>query len=125
MPTAAAARTSCGSRATRCSDRGLTRGIAMRAAVVVLLAAVTAAFAPQQTFRTSVDLVHFSVIVTDKQGAPVTGLTADDFELVEDGKSQTISYFLEGFPESGDLGRVLPLHLGLALDTSGSMEDDI
>src|SRR4051812_126127 len=97
----------------------------MRAAVVVLLAAVTTAFSPQQTFRTGVDLVHFSVIVTDKQGAPVTGLTADDFELVEDGKPQAISYFLEGFPESGDLGRVLPLHLGLALDTSGSMEDDI
>ncbi len=97
----------------------------MRAAVVVLLAALTTAFAPQQTFRTSVDLVHFSVIVTDKQGAPVTGLTAEDFELVEDGKPQSLTYFLEGFSESGDLGRVLPLHLGLALDTSGSMEDDI
>ena len=69
----------------------------MRAAVVVLLAAVTTAFAPQQPFRTSVDLVHFSVIVTDKQGAPVTGLTADDFELVEDGKPQSLTYFLEGF----------------------------
>jgi Ca-activated chloride channel homolog len=97
----------------------------MRAAVVVLLAAVTAAFSPQQTFRTGVDLVHFSVIVTDKQGAPVTGLTADDFELIEDGKPQSITYFLEGFPEAGDLGRVLPLHLGLALDTSGSMGEDI
>src|SRR4051794_12335801 len=125
MPTAAVAPTSCGSRVTRCSDRVCPGGIAMRAAVVVLLAAVTTAFSPQQTFRTGVDLVHFSVIVTDKQGAPVTGLTADDFELVEDGKPQVISYFLEGFPETGDLGRVLPLHLGLALDTSGSMEDDI
>jgi Ca-activated chloride channel family protein len=97
----------------------------MRAAFVVALAAVTTGFAPQQTFRTGVDLVHFSVIVTDKQGTPITGLKADDFELVEDGKPQTITYFLEGFPESGDLGRVLPLHLGLALDTSGSMESDI
>jgi len=97
----------------------------MRAIPAVLLAAVTTAFAPQQTFRTGVDLVHFSVIVADKQGAPITGLTAEDFELVEDGKPQVISYFLEGFPETGDLGRVLPLHLGLALDTSGSMEDDI
>ncbi|MEO7271246.1 MAG: VWA domain-containing protein, partial [Vicinamibacterales bacterium] len=94
-------------------------------AVVLLLAAVTTAFSPQQPFRASVDLVHFSVIVTDKQGAPITGLTADDFELVEEGKPQSVTYFLEGFPESGDLGRVLPLHLGLALDTSGSMEDDI
>ena len=97
----------------------------MRTAVAVALAAVTTGFAPQQTFRAGVDLVHFSVIVSDKQGAPITGLTADDFELVEEGKPQAISYFLEGFPESGDLGRVLPLHLGLALDTSGSMESDI
>jgi Ca-activated chloride channel family protein len=63
----------------------------MRAAVVVAFAAVTAGFAPQQTFRAGVDLVHFSVIVTDKQGSPITGLTADDFELVEDGKPQSIS----------------------------------
>jgi Ca-activated chloride channel homolog len=97
----------------------------MRAAVVVALAAVTTGVAPQHTFRTGVDLVHFSVIVTDKQGSPITGLTADDFELVEEGKPQAITYFLEGFPESGDLGRVLPLHLGLALDTSGSMESEI
>src|SRR3954468_9072034 len=97
----------------------------MRAWIAIALAAITTGVGAQQPFRAGVDLVHFSVIVTDKQGAPVTGLTADDFELVEDGKPQTISYFLEGFPESGDLGRVLPLHLGLALDTSGSMEDDI
>jgi Ca-activated chloride channel homolog len=98
----------------------------MRAPVVVVaLAAVTTAFAPQQTFRAGVDLVHFSVIVSDKQGAPITGLKAEDFELVEEGKPQAITYFAQGFPEPGDLGRVLPLHLGLALDTSGSMESDI
>src|SRR5687767_281034 len=50
----------------------------------------------QQRFRAGVDLVHFSVIVTDKQGAPITGLTADDFELLEEGKPQSISYFSEG-----------------------------
>jgi Ca-activated chloride channel homolog len=97
----------------------------MRAALVVALAVITTGFAPQQTFRAGVDLVHFSVIVTDKQGTPITGLTADDFELVEEGKPQAITYFAEGFPDSGDLGRMLPLHLGLALDTSGSMEADI
>jgi Ca-activated chloride channel homolog len=97
----------------------------MRAPVVVALAALTTAFAPQQTFRAGVDLIHFSVVVTDKQGSPINGLKAEDFEVIEEGKPQTISYFEEGFPESGDLGRVLPLHLGLALDTSGSMEADI
>jgi len=97
----------------------------MRAPVIVALATLTAAFAPQRTFRAGVDLVHFSVVVTDKQGSPITGLKADDFEVIEEGNAQPITYFAEGFPESGDLGRVLPLHLGLALDTSGSMESDI
>jgi Ca-activated chloride channel family protein len=88
--------------------------------------AATSTLGAGQTFRVGVDLVHFSVIVTDKQGAPITGLTKDDFELVEEGKPQTITYFAEGDPRDGaNLGDVLPLHLGLALDTSGSMEQDI
>jgi VWFA-related protein len=97
----------------------------MRAAVLVGLLAVTTGIEPRQTFRAGVDLVHFSVIVTDKEGEPVTGLKVEDFEVIEEGKRQSISYFSEGFPDSGDLGRVLPLHLGLALDTSGSMSSDI
>jgi Ca-activated chloride channel homolog len=85
--------------------------------VLILATAVTAA---QQTFRTEVDLVHFSLVVTDKQGAPITGLTADDFEVVEEGKPQTIKFFAAGDPETAP-----PLHIGFLLDTSGSMEEDI
>jgi VWFA-related protein len=93
------------------------------AAVAVL---ATVSVPAQQTFRTGVDLVHFAVVVTDKHGAPITGLTPDDFELLEDGKRQTITYFAEGDSTQGTkLGEALPLHLGLALDTSGSMETDI
>ena len=99
----------------------------IRATAVTACALLAAAsLAAQQTFRVGVDLVHFTVLVTDKQGAPVTGLKPEDFEVVEEGKAQTIRYFLEGDPEEGaDVGRILPLHLGLALDTSGSMEMDI
>lgn len=100
----------------------------MNRAVVAFLAtlAATSTLAARQTFRAGVDLVHFSVVVTDKQGAPVTGLSRDDFEIVEEGQRQTITYFAEGDPRDGDnLGDVLPLHLGLGLDTSGSMEQDI
>ncbi len=80
----------------------------------------------QQRFKASVDLVQFSVVLTDKQGAPITGLKVGDFEVVEEGKPQTITYFAEGDPEDGDnLGEALPLHLGLTLDLSGSMERDI
>ena len=54
------------------------------------LAAVLTAAAGQQTFRTHVDLVHFGVAVTDKAGVPIMGLTAEDFEIKEAGKPQTI-----------------------------------
>ena len=80
----------------------------------------------QQRFKAGVDLVHFSVVVTDKQGSPITGLKAEDFELVEEGKPQSITYFSEGDADSGArLSETLPLRLGLALDTSGSMDRDI
>ena len=94
--------------------------------VAVLSAIAASSVAARQTFRTGVDLVHFAVVVSDKSGAPVTGLTPDDFELLEEGKRQTITYFAEGDPTAGaSLGEALPVHLGLALDTSGSMEQDI
>ena len=88
--------------------------------------AATATMSAQQTFRAGVELVHFSVVVTDKVGTPITGLKPDDFEIIEESKPQTISYFAEGDPdETSDVGRWMPLHLGLALDTSGSMDADI
>jgi Ca-activated chloride channel homolog len=74
------------------------------------------------TFRTGVDLVNFGVTVTDRKGILVADLMAADFEVTEDGKRQTISYFAAG-------DRVGPpgpeLHLGLLLDVSESMGEDI
>jgi Ca-activated chloride channel homolog len=77
---------------------------------------------PSQPFRTGIDLVTIPVTVTDKRGALVTGLTADDFTLIEDGQPQAISYFAIG---SGDRASRQELHLGLLLDVSQSMADDI
>jgi len=50
---------------------------------------------PQQppTFRGSAEAVQLSVIVTDRQGHPVSGLTEDDFEILEDGKPRSITTF--------------------------------
>ncbi|MEN3338082.1 MAG: hypothetical protein V7647_1758 [Acidobacteriota bacterium] len=92
----------------------------LTAAVPLLVASAVALAAGQQTFRTEVDLVHFSLVVTDKQGAPITGLTAADFEVLEAGKPQAIKFFAAGDPETAP-----PLHIGFLLDTSSSMEDDI
>lgn len=48
---------------------------------------------PQPTFRTGVNIVRVDVIVTDDNGNPVTDLTKDEFEIVEDGRVQTIDLF--------------------------------
>jgi len=68
--------------------------------VCTFLAAVgTIAFAqaPDQaqrpTFQVSVNYVDVDVTVTDAQGNFVTGLTRDDFQLLEDGKPQKIDTF--------------------------------
>jgi Ca-activated chloride channel homolog len=71
-------------------------------------------------FRAGVDLVRVPVIVTARGGEPLKGLTAANFEVREDGRIQEIDYFSQG--ASGD---ALPLHLGLLLDTSGSMDRDL
>ena len=90
----------------------------MKLALGVSIAVAVASF--QQTFKIQTDLVNFGVVVTDKQGTPITGLTADDFEIKEEGKPQTIKFFASGDPENAP-----PLHIGFLLDASGSMEDDI
>jgi VWFA-related protein len=56
--------------------------------------AVLAQAAPQrEPFRTGIELVTVDVIVTDRQGTPVRGLTRADFELREDGKPVVIDSF--------------------------------
>src|SRR3954468_6339787 len=88
--------------------------------ILFLSLALAGAAAAQQTFRTAVDLVHFGVVVTDKSGVPIAGLTADDFEIKEAGKPQTIKFFAAGNPETAPA-----LHVGFLLDTSGSMGEDL
>lgn len=88
--------------------------------VLLALAAATTIVSAQQPIRVGVDLVHFGVSVSDRQGAPIRGLTADDFEVLERGKPQRVKFFAHG-----DTALAPPLHLGFLLDASGSMEQDI
>ena len=63
-------------------------------------------------FKTSIDLVNVSATVTDANGRFVRSLTRDDFVVYEDGVPQSVSYFSN---------ERVPVSLGIALDTSGSM----
>jgi Ca-activated chloride channel family protein len=82
-------------------------------------AAATIGAAPQgQQFKAGTDLVRLSVVVTGRDGLLVRGLTAGSFEVLEDGVKQTVTAFAEGGQEE------IPLHAGLLVDRSGSMELD-
>lgn len=83
-------------------------------------AALVLALAPSQerpagqgfSFRSNVALINVTATVTDGSGHFVTGLRQSDFEIYEDGVLQPTSHF--------EAERV-PVSLGLAIDTSGSM----
>lgn len=68
------------------------------------------------TFKGEVDvqLVHLQVLVVDAEGAPVGGLTAADFRIVEDGERKAA----EEVQQAGEV----PLVLGMAIDSSASMK---
>jgi Ca-activated chloride channel family protein len=69
------------------------------------------------TFRVNVKLVNIFATVVDQDGAPVGGLTKQDFTLFEDDKPQKIAVFNR---ESG-----LPLSIVLEVDTSLSTHKDL
>jgi len=75
-------------------------------------------------FRSGVDLVNVGVTISDKKGGLVTTLTQDDFEIYEDGKKQAIRYFAAGDPVDADHPGPA-LHLGVLLDVSESMGEDM
>jgi VWFA-related protein len=90
----------------------LVVAVALAGAVVVVRtpAPARAAQQPQQTFRATTDVVLVDVSVRDG-GRPVTGLTADDFTLTDNGVRQRI--------EAVETTAV-PIDLTLVVDLSGN-----
>jgi len=68
---------------------------------------------PQFTETVEVNLVEMLVTVLDGSNRPVQGLTKAEFEVFEDGRLQVIDRF--------EQVKDLPLSIGIAIDTSGSM----
>jgi Ca-activated chloride channel family protein len=64
-------------------------------------------------FRSDVDLISLAVSVTGPGGRHVSGLTADDFEIFEDGRPQDLGFFS---PANAALA------VSLLIDSSSSME---
>jgi VWFA-related protein len=65
-----------------------------------------------QTFKAQVNVVNLFFNVKDKHGLLIPNLTKDDFQVIEDGKPQTIKYFSTESQQ--------PLTLGIMIDTSAS-----
>jgi Ca-activated chloride channel family protein len=73
--------------------------------------------APDYLVQVDVEFVELYTTVLDKQQRPVLGLTKDSFSVYEDGVAQTIVRF--------DVVKDLPIHTGVMLDVSASMEGSI
>jgi VWFA-related protein len=67
---------------------------------------------PAATFKANVDVVQLFFNVKDKKGGLVPNLPKENFEILEDGKPQTIKYF--------SANSNLPLTLGIMIDASAS-----
>lgn len=66
--------------------------------------------------RIETQLVSVPAIVTDRTGRPLTGLSATDFQIFEDGRPQKIANFST---------TEAPFEVALLLDTSGSTREDV
>jgi len=69
------------------------------------------------TIKVDVNLINVFVTVTDASGAPVGGLTKENFVLKEDDRDQTVKVF--------DKESALPLSIALTIDTSLSTRHDL
>jgi VWFA-related protein len=69
----------------------------------------------QTRFRSGIELINVTATVTDRRGHFVSGLVREDFRVFEDGQLQTVTHFSN---------ERVPVSLGIALDTSGSMEGE-
>ncbi|HEX8813134.1 MAG TPA: VWA domain-containing protein, partial [Terracidiphilus sp.] len=89
----------------------LCAGVALTVAQTPTSPATSEANEPTPTFRSSSRLVVVDVVVANREGKPISGLKKEDFNLLEDGKDQTLQVFEPHVPVRQP-GAVPDLHLG-------------
>jgi Ca-activated chloride channel family protein len=102
--------------ASRRVQGSLAAGAAALALVTVQAAQPPQPAQPQVPFRAGVEVVSLNVTVTDGTTRYVTDLTAEEFNVFEDGVKQEVTFFNR---------TNLPIALALLLDTSASMESKL
>lgn len=82
-------------------------------AAALVFAFVVCAQAQGPVFKATTNLQSIPIQATDRQGNPVSGLTASDFTLLEDGRPQKIAFFAAEHQ---------PVSLAILMDASRGMD---
>jgi VWFA-related protein len=73
----------------------LSKSVSLLLSLIIASSVLAQQQLPPSTETIDVSLVNVDVFVTDRKGHRVTGLTADDFEIREEGRLQPITNFAE------------------------------
>src|SRR5256885_8413500 len=95
----------------RCESENAPR--ILRPALLFVFALLATAQSQAPVFRVETNLQSIAVQVTDRHGKHVPGLSASDFTLLEDGRSQRIAFFAADHQ---------PLSLAILIDSGRSMD---
>jgi VWFA-related protein len=93
---------------------GIAGGASALLCLLAPLSAQSPALEPQETFKSAIDVVSIQATVRDTRGRMVRGLTAADFEVLDNGQRRPIIE-LRSDQES-------PLSVAFLVDMSGSMK---
>jgi VWFA-related protein len=99
---------------------GARAGFAVTCFLLIFLNSNSYAQTGSDEIRVDTDLLTFEVSVADKNGNPVRGLEAGDFELFVDGEKREPDFFIPILKNNTDR----PLSVVFALDVSGSVTHD-
>lgn len=98
------------------SENRRPRPLAVSLTALCICAAAATSAAQRTPFRSSIDVVALTVTVTGEGGKYVSGLTAGDFVVLEDGRPQDVTFFQR---------EASPLAVSLLIDSSGSMQHQL